>query len=171
MPRDGTKNLKPQNMRTKEEQRELARKAGIASGEARRKIAKEKDKLKALMKCLPELTPERIRQLEKMGIDAEGLDNESLMMVALLGKALTGNVLAVEYIDKRLGNHPDTKIKARETKVREREIDLKEKLAEDVTRIDYEDMKDRLDRNYNMFQNVAADRDIKDFEDSEDEYT
>ena len=36
MPRDGTKNLIPQNRRTKDEQKTIARKGGVASGKARR---------------------------------------------------------------------------------------------------------------------------------------
>lgn len=37
LPRDGTKNLKPLNKRTKEEQREIQSKGGVNSGKARRK--------------------------------------------------------------------------------------------------------------------------------------
>jgi hypothetical protein len=36
MPRDGSKNLIPQNRRTKAEQKKIARKGGVASGKARR---------------------------------------------------------------------------------------------------------------------------------------
>ena len=43
------KNLKPQNKRTKSEQREIARKGGIASGEARRKRKTLREELLALL--------------------------------------------------------------------------------------------------------------------------
>lgn len=49
MPRDGTKNLKPMNQRTKEEQKKIASAGGKASGKARRNRAMLKDCIIALM--------------------------------------------------------------------------------------------------------------------------
>ena len=46
LPRDGTKNLTPMNKRSLEEQKELQRKGGKASGIARRKKADLKKHLK-----------------------------------------------------------------------------------------------------------------------------
>ena len=49
LPRDGTKNLKPMNQRTKEEQKKIATKAGKASGVARRKKADLKKAMELLL--------------------------------------------------------------------------------------------------------------------------
>jgi hypothetical protein len=71
MAQNGTKNLIPQNMRTKEEQREIARKGGQASGKARRNKAMLKDCLQALMekKYLDEKTGKKITGAELLSID------------------------------------------------------------------------------------------------------
>ena len=81
----GTKNLKPQNTRTKEEQKEIARKGGIASGKARRERKTFKEELLLLL---------------------ESGDNQSKVSVALLKKAMKGDTKAFEVIRDTIGEKP-----------------------------------------------------------------
>lgn len=71
MAQNGTNNLIPQNMRTKEEQREIARKGGQASGKARRDKAKLRDCLEELMKkkFYDEKTGKKITGAELLSVD------------------------------------------------------------------------------------------------------
>ena len=74
-------NLVPQNKRTKKEQREIARKGGIKSGEARRKKKLMKDQISLLLSLpFPDVrdkTGKKIRTMFKqLGIDDENIDNQ-----------------------------------------------------------------------------------------------
>ena len=87
-----TENLIPFNERTEDEQRELARKAGIASGEARRK--------KKMLKELLELA------LSQPSDIVEGEDNYTAITAALVNKAIQGDTKAYEVIRDTLGQKP-----------------------------------------------------------------
>lgn len=77
--------LKPFNTLTEEEQKELARKGGIASGEARRRKRLLKDELIALL---------------------ETNDNQEKMSIALIEKAISGDVQAFNTIRDTIGEKP-----------------------------------------------------------------
>lgn len=73
-------NLKPQNTRTKEEQREIARKGGIASGKAR----KEKKLVSDMVRSF--LEKEHVIKKGKT-LDTEILLHESMVKILLRGGA------------------------------------------------------------------------------------
>lgn len=94
MPRGNPQNLKPQNMRTKEEQREIARKGGKRSGEVRHQRKTLREELLALL--------------------AKG-DTQNKMSLALIEEALNGNkagsvTKAFETIRDTIGEKPVDKI-------------------------------------------------------------
>ena len=96
MPRDGTKNLTPMNKRSLEEQKELQRKGGKASGIARRKKADLKKAFETLLAL--DVTDSKIKkQLEEMGMAGE---NEALLAFATFQQAVKGNQKATENIIK-----------------------------------------------------------------------
>ena len=84
-------NLIPFNERTEEEQREIARKGGIASGEARRRKKTLKEELIALL---------------------ETNDNNNKISVAILNKALNGDIQAFTTIRDTIGEKPVDKVEA-----------------------------------------------------------
>ena len=89
----GQENLIPMNERTKEEQREIAKKGGIASGEARRE-----------KKLLRELLEDALSK----GTET---DNEYVnITLALIKEANKGNVKAYEVIRDTLGQKPKEEI-------------------------------------------------------------
>lgn len=83
-------NLIPLNQRTKSEQREIAKSGGVASGIARQ----EKRKIREVLQELLDLqTP-------------EGKEYREELCLALLNKALTGDVRAFECIRDTIGEKP-----------------------------------------------------------------
>lgn len=84
-------NLRPFNELTEEEQREIARKGGIASGEARRRKKTLKEELIALL---------------------ETNNNNEKISVAILNKALNGDIQAFTTIRDTIGEKPVDKVEA-----------------------------------------------------------
>lgn len=82
-------NLIPMNERTKEEQREIARKGGIASGESRRQRKTLKEELLLLL---------------------EKGDTQERVSLALIQEALKGNTKAFEVIRDSIGEKPIDKV-------------------------------------------------------------
>ena len=115
--------------RTAEERRELARKAGIASGEARRRKADFRRTLNLLLTAKidsPEWTP----ILESLGLDST---LEAAVNMAMIKEALTGNVKAYEAIARYSGQYDQTDAEIREHIARaEREKAQADKITRDT---------------------------------------
>jgi hypothetical protein len=111
-------NLKPQNKRTKSEQRKIARKGGKASGEARRKK-------KLLKECLDEL-------LEKDWENRTGEKHSGAeaISIALFKKALAGDIKAYETVRDTAGQKPVDKVMLAE--VDQETINEVEKIMDEV---------------------------------------
>lgn len=97
------KNLKPLNKRTKSEQREIARKAGIASGKARR----EK---KTVQKILSEYLNDDIKNYtalaktaKRVGISNEKSIKELVTAVCIINTLEKGDVSSLEKLSHVLG--------------------------------------------------------------------
>lgn len=102
------KNLKPQSKRTKSEQREIAKKGGKKSGEARRRKRLLKDCMNDLLD-LPVNDTKKWNKLSRMGIDAENIDNRALLTASLFMKAVEcGDVAAFKEIRDLIGEKGDS---------------------------------------------------------------
>ena len=103
MANETTKNLIPQNKRTKEEQREIARMGGIASGKARR----EKQKTQQIVADLVSIKNKDLatfqKEAKKMGLDGDISIHELFTMVCLLNSVKSGNLGDLERLSKLLG--------------------------------------------------------------------
>lgn len=100
--------------RTADERRELAKKAGIASGEARRKKANFRKTLNMLLTTKidsPEWTP----ILEALGLEST---LESAVNMAMIKEALAGNVKAYEAVAKYSGQSSQTDADLKEQEIR-----------------------------------------------------
>lgn len=86
-------NLKPQNKRTKSEQREIARKGGIASGKARKKRKEFKEALKTALTVVIE----NDKTVQEIGIEA------------LLEKFMKGDPKVFELVRDTIGEKPTEK--------------------------------------------------------------
>ena len=94
-------NLIPMNERTKSEQREIARKGGIASGKARSANAEMRKRLEQMLKMtLHEGKADKIKTLA----DAKGanLTISDALIVKLVTMALGGNIKAMNKLTELL---------------------------------------------------------------------
>lgn len=97
-------NLIPLNERTKEEQREIARKGGIASGKARRKK-------KLLRQILDEIGESRLNTNEAkdiakaLSINKRDVTYDVAIMFKAVSEALDGNIKAMEFIRDTRGQN------------------------------------------------------------------
>lgn len=111
---NGHENLIPNNMRTPDERRRNARKAGKASGEARRQKANFRKTLNLLLTAeidSPEWTP----ILQALGLDST---LEAAVNMAMIKEALAGNVKAYEAIAKYSGQSDRTEADQEEQRAR-----------------------------------------------------
>ena len=102
------KNLIPQSERTKDEQREIARMGGIASGKARREKKTIRNILSDLLDGQIKDNPQFVKLASKMGIDSDKSVKDIFTMVCLLNSVKEGNLADLERLAKLLGE--DTKI-------------------------------------------------------------
>lgn len=126
----GRENLIPFNRRTEDEQREIARRGGKASGETRRKKANFKKTLNALLTAEID-SPEWSPVLEALGLDST---LESAINAAMIKEALSGNVRAYEVIAKYSGQAAttDAQDQEQEEKIRGMKLDNAEKETQTV---------------------------------------
>lgn len=119
-------NLIPTNKRTKSEQREIAKKGGVASGKARRKKADFQKALKLVLSS--EVPNEQIAvALEKLGYEKT---NEMAIALNTVQKAVKGDLRAVELIERSTAMmNKDTLDKA-EQKERIKALQLENKRKE-----------------------------------------
>ena len=97
------KNLIPFNERTEDEQREIARQGGIASGKARR----EKQKTQQILADLVSIKNKDLAMFQKiaskLGLDGEISIHEVFTLTCLLNSVKSGNLGDLERLSKLLG--------------------------------------------------------------------
>ena len=98
-------NLIPMNERTKDEQREIARQGGIASGKVRKQQADLKKRLKEIASMA--LRAGDIEEITTLA-DAKSanLSVSDALLVKLVAMALGGNIKAMNTLMGMLGNDP-----------------------------------------------------------------
>lgn len=101
-------NLIALNERTKNEQREIAKKGGVASGKARRRKRSMKEAAQLIMN-LP-VKGEQDALLAKYGIEPKDRTNSMLIMTKAVQMAANGNLKAAEFVRDTLGENPQYKI-------------------------------------------------------------
>ena len=87
--------------RTREEHSEDSRKAGIASGKARRRKKSLKQKMQLLLSLPPAENDQT--ELSAMGVDPDDMDNEMVLVKALFIAAAAGDTRAFDRIQDVLG--------------------------------------------------------------------
>lgn len=105
-------NLIPQSERTKAEQREIAKKGGVASGKARREKKAMKDTLNDLLsmplKSGKAADVESIKNLA--ALKGKNITVQEAIMLAQIQKAMKGDTRAAEYVRDTIGQKPDNKM-------------------------------------------------------------
>ena len=120
------------NNRTPNERRELAQRAGEASGEERRKSANNRKTLNLLLSAKIE-NEELTTYLESLGIDST---LESAINMAMIKKALKGDVKAYEAVARFAGQYevPDEDIELK--RARKQQITGENETDEALDRLD-----------------------------------
>ena len=103
------KNLKKNSERTPSELREMTRKGGIKSGEARRNKKTMREALEMLMFDV-EVDEAAKDKLRAAGIDEKDFNNQMLITLGLMKKAREGDVQAYNAICAMIGEKPADKI-------------------------------------------------------------
>ena len=129
-------NLTPNEKRTPSERRENARKAGVASGEARRKKKSMKQAMNLLL-SLP-VSDENMAKLKQLGIDSDNADNQMLIMVSMMQRAIKGNVTAAQFIANITGSTAMTEAERAKINLDKKRLKLEEqsKIKQDIGGID-----------------------------------
>ena len=97
------KNLIPNEERTPRERRENARKAGIASGKARREKKTIQKILADLLDSEIKDSPQFAKLASKMGVESDKSVKDIFTMVCLLNSVKSGNLGDLERLSKLLG--------------------------------------------------------------------
>lgn len=96
------KNLIPFDQRTKSEQREIAKKGGVASGIARRRKKALKEAADLYL-SLPVSERKHWNMIAKKGVPPEEIDNQMAMIVGLHEMAAAGNAQCAKVLIDLLG--------------------------------------------------------------------
>ena len=102
--------------RTTSEQREIQKKGGKASGEARRMKRTLREQLEMLL-SLPVKDEATKGFIESLGVDPETIDNATAITLSMYQEALKGNTKAFELIRDTLGEKPSDKLQIEEAPV------------------------------------------------------
>ena len=113
-------NLIKNSERTPSERRENAKKAGEASGKARRKKANLKKAFETILQA-EVASPNVKKQLEELGFDST---NEMALAMVMMQKAMKGNVRAFEQISKLTTTDAKDSLDKREQKERIKALEL-----------------------------------------------
>nr|DAK18465.1 MAG TPA: hypothetical protein [Caudoviricetes sp.] len=122
----GADNLIPNEQRTPEERRANARKAGVASGKARRKKANLRKAFETILQA-EVASPNVKKQLEELGFDST---NEMALAMVMMQKAMKGNVRAFEQISKLTTTDAKDSLDKKEQKERIKSLQIKNKREE-----------------------------------------
>ncbi|MCU0081866.1 stress-induced protein [Streptococcus danieliae] len=119
-------NLIPNSKRTPSERRENAKKAGLASGKARRKKADLRKAFEVILQA-DVANPKVKQQLEDMGFEST---NEMALAMVMLQKAMKGNVRAFEQIAKLTAIDTKDSLDKKEQREKIKALQLANKKAE-----------------------------------------
>lgn len=107
MANETSKNLIPQSQRTKDEQREIARKGGIASGVARREKKTVQKILNDFLSTAAKDNPQVSKLAAKMGLQDDGSIKDLFTIVCTLNTLKDGNLSDLERLSKLLGEQTE----------------------------------------------------------------
>lgn len=108
----GESNLIPQSERTKEEQRIIATKGGVASGIARRKKKTMREQAELLL-SLAVKNPKLKKAMADLGIEEDEQTNQMAMIISMMNKTIAkGDVAAFNSLQATIGEKPVEKYEA-----------------------------------------------------------
>ena len=130
MANETSKNLIPQSERTKDEQREIARKGGIASGVARREKKTVQKILNDFLSTAAKDNPQVSKLAAKIGLQDDGSIKDLFTIVCTINTLKDGNLSDLERLSKLLGEQ--TEIADTEAQKQEAFLDAVKKAVTDA---------------------------------------
>ena len=121
--------LIPLNRRTKDEQKEIARQGGIASGKKRKQNAEFKRLTKLFLDAKPSEKSQEI--LKRMGFEDKEINNAMAIIYALGAKAQKGDAQAAKTLYEWSGQSIESKRKDQELELRKKEYELHKRMFEE----------------------------------------
>lgn len=117
---ENLKKGEPYRFRTGEQQVEIARKGGIASGEARRRKKTMRETAQMVLDMqIPNAAKELKAKLKVMGLSEEDFTYQAAVMVAIINQAMKGNTKAAAFLRDTVGENPALELKERELELQE----------------------------------------------------
>ena len=117
---ENLKKGEPYRFRTGEQQVEIARKGGIASGEARRRKKTMRETAQMVLDMqIPNAAKELKTKLKVMGLSEEDFTYQAAVMVAIVNQAMKGNTKAAAFLRDTVGENPALELKERELELQE----------------------------------------------------
>lgn len=117
---ENLKKGKPYRFRTGEQQVEIARKGGIASGESRRRKKTMRETAQMVLDMqIPNAAKELKNKLKVMGLSEEDFTYQAAVMVAIVNQAMKGNTKAAAFLRDTVGENPALELKERELESQE----------------------------------------------------
>ncbi len=107
------------------EAREIGKKGGKASVEARRKKKSMKQAMNLLL-SLP-VNDGNMAKLKLLGIDSDNADNQMLIMVSMMQRAIKGNVSAAQFIASLTGDIAMSEAERAKINLERKRLKLEEK--------------------------------------------
>lgn len=129
-------NLIQNDKRTPSERRENARKAGVASGKARRKKKSMKQAMNLLL-SLP-VNNEYKEAIERFGLNEDDVDNQMVIMISAFEKAAAGNIDAMKFIASITGSNSMNEGERKKAKLSEKRLKQQKEEFEYKKKIDEE---------------------------------
>lgn len=117
---ENLKKGEPYRFRTGEQQVEIARRGGIASGEARRRKKTMRETAQMVLDMqIPNAAKELKTKLKVMGLSEEDFTYQAAVMVAIVNQAMKGNTKAAAFLRDTVGENPALELKERELELQE----------------------------------------------------
>ena len=126
---ENLKKGEPYRFRTGEQQVEIARKGGIASGEARRRKKAMRDTAKMMMDmAIPDNLKQLKAKLKAMGVDEEDITYQAAVMVGVINQAIKGNTRAASFLRDTMGENPSLMLREKELEQRNAEFEYRKQM-------------------------------------------
>lgn len=116
-------NLKPFDERTESERQEIARKGGVASGEARRRKKEMRNLANILLDAPANPNNKRLKKaFDDLGVSEEDRTKAMELLMAQLRKGVNGDTKAAEFVRDTAGQKPVEKVETAQSIVLNGEV-------------------------------------------------
>ena len=126
---ENLKKGEPYRFRAGEKQVEIARKGGVAAGEARRRKKAMRDTAKMMMDMtIPDSLTQLKTKLKAMGIDEEDITYQAAVMEGVKKLAIKRTTRAASFLRDTMGENPSLMLREKELEQRNAEFEYRKQM-------------------------------------------